>query len=260
MNSYALCPMQPQQQVEAVRIDRVLDGDTVTLEDGRKIRLLGINTPEMAHGDKPEQPLAKLAKEQLAQVLAKQPIYLQPGRQSLDRYGRVLGHLYDVHGANVTARMLQLGAGFQVAIPPNLRHHSCYDSAEQQARDSKAGVWGHEFYNPIASTSLNIEGGYARVRGKIEKVSLSKKAIWVELEGNITLKLEKQYAENLAGPILDQVVAISRRSDKSELELEAQGWLSDRLTWQGSMPDKVKSGQKKRFQMKIQHTSAWLIP
>lgn len=255
--SFGLCELPPQATVEAVQVANIHDGDTVRLEDGRRVRLVGINTPEVANRGKAEEPLAQQARQQLVNLLKQKPIYMKVGEQETDHYGRILGHLYDVHGVNITAELLQQGAGFQVAIPPNLSHAECYSHAEDLARQNGAGVWAHPYYKAVPSDSDQLKAGYARVVGRVESVSLSKKAVWVELEGNITLKLEKRYGKHVAGPLFDQVVALSRSSGQSTLVLEAQGWLSDRLTWRGNMPELVKNGQRKRFQMKIHHKSAW---
>lgn len=253
---WADCRLAESQNAQAVQIQQVVDGDTVRLEDGRKVRVLGINTPEMGPG-KLAQPLAEAGRAALQALLKPNPVYLVAGEDSHDRYGRVLGHLYDRQGNNITAALLEQGWGFQVAIPPNLAHEPCYRAAQQRARLARAGVWGHHYYRAKPASSTELAGGYGRITGTVESVSLSKKSIWVELEGQVTLKLEKRYARHLAGPLLDKVVALSRQVGPFEVQIEAQGWLSDRLTWHGTMPDRVKNGQAKRFQMKIQHNSAW---
>lgn len=260
----ALCPLDPAEKaVEAVQVEAVFDGDTVRLTDGRKVRFLGINTPEVAHGGKPEEPLAQAARQELEALLKHKPIYLVTGRDSHDHYGRVLGHLFNGQGDNITAALLQQGVGFQVTILPNLRYVDCYSDAQQQARRAGAGVWGHEYYKPIASTSGQLKGGYARVQGRVESVVLSKKAIFVELEGQVSLKIEKKVVPYIENGLMDQLVALSRgKKGTTDLQFEARGWLSDRLTWNGAMPDLVRKGVQKRFQMKVTHQSSWdaLVP
>jgi endonuclease YncB( thermonuclease family) len=54
---------EPAGAREAVKVVRVVDGDTVLLEHGVRVRFLGVNTPEIAHDDQPEEPLGQEAKE-----------------------------------------------------------------------------------------------------------------------------------------------------------------------------------------------------
>jgi endonuclease YncB( thermonuclease family) len=56
---------------ELARVARVHDGDTVVLHDGRKLRLIGINTPELPREDSPGQPFAQEARAALATLLAR---------------------------------------------------------------------------------------------------------------------------------------------------------------------------------------------
>ncbi len=257
--AYALCPLDPAEKaVEAVQIEAVFDGDTVRLTDGRKVRLVGINTPEVAHRGKPEEPLALEARQQLEALLKQKPIYLLVGQDTHDHYGRVLGHLFTGQGESIIAALLQQGAGFQVAILPNLRYVDCYSQAQAQARSRRLGVWGHDYYDAIPATSAELKGGYARIQGQVESVTMSKKAMFVELVGQVSLKIEKKVALTIDDALMDQLVALSRAPKGSaELRLEARGWLSDRLTWNGSTPELVRKGQQKRYQMKITHQSSW---
>lgn len=256
----ALCALEPGLAVETVQIESVFDGDTVRLVDGRKVRLVGINTPEVAHGGNAEEPLALQAKDQLQALLSKKPIRLLQGSDQHDRYGRVLGHLFDREGNSLIAALLQQGMGFQVAIEPNLRYVDCYAHAQQQARMNARGVWGHDYYAAIPATSDRLRPGYARVEGQVESVELSKRAVFVELAGQVTLKVERNAAPYIDSALLDRLVAIAQGGKPEQaLRLEARGWLSDRLTWNGNTPALVRQGQRKRYQMKVTHQTSWQV-
>ena len=253
------CSVLPfRSDAERVQVKKVYDGDTLTLKDGRRIRLLGINTPELAHGGKPAEPLGKQSRQQLKQILGKGPVFLLVGKDAHDHYGRVLGHVFDAAGESVSAQLLRLGAGFAVVIPPNTRLSECYQEAELFARSNGLGVWGNPFFQPVSSASTALKGGYIRVTGVVQRVSLTKKVIWVDLEGDVTLKIDKKYSDYVSGAVLDAVMARSRNAQaKPELMLEARGWMSDRLSWKGSMPKLIKQGKRKRFQLNIQHRLVW---
>ena len=260
LQALGLCALEPGLEVETVQVAEIFDGDTVRLEDGRRVRLVGINTPEVAHRGKPAEPLAEVAKDQLQVLLNKRPIRLLVGQDSHDHYGRVLGHLFDAEGNSIIASLLQQGAGFQVAIVPNLRYVDCYQQAQRQAREQKLGVWGHAFYEAIPATSDDLKGGYARIKGRLESVVLTKKAVFVELEGQVSLKIERSAVPYIDDALFDRLVSISRATKvDSDLWFEARGWLSDRLTWNGNAPELVRKGVQKRYQMKITHQVAWQI-
>ena len=260
LQALGLCALESGLEVETVQVAEIFDGDTVRLEDGRRVRLVGINTPEVAHRGKPAEPLAEAAKDQLQVLLNKRPIRLLVGQDSHDHYGRVLGHLFDAEGNSIIASLLQQGAGFQVAIVPNLRYVDCYQQAQRQAREQKLGVWGHAFYEAIPATSDDLKGGYARIKGRLESVVLTKKAVFVELEGQVSLKIERSAVPYIDDALFDRLVSISRAAKvDSDLWFEARGWLSDRLTWNGNAPELVRKGVQKRYQMKITHQVAWQI-
>ena len=245
-------------KLQAVQVASVFDGDTVELKDGRRVRLVGINTPEVAHPPKPEEPLGQWATEQLKEKIGDKPLWLQTGQQAKDHYGRTLGYLFTAEGNNIIAELLYSGAGFQVAIPPNLAYSDCYSRAVLQARQQGKGVWSHPYFQPIPADSSSLKGGYARVVGRVEKVSLTKNVIWVDLQGQVSLKLNRKHASFLAGDTFDQVVAASRkRSGITDLVLEARGWVVDRNTWGGRMVQQIKAGKRKPFQMNVQHASSW---
>ena len=260
VQAFGLCALESGLQVETVQVAEIFDGDTVKLEDGRRIRMVGINTPEVAHRGKPAEPLAETAKQQLEAALSKRPIRLLVGQDSHDHYGRVLGHLFDGEDNSIIADLLRQGAGFQVAMVPNLRYVDCYQQAQAQARESQLGVWGHAYYAAVPADSSALKGGYARIKGRVESVELTKKAVFVELEGQVSLKIERKVAPYIDDALFDRLVALSRQAKTdSDLWLEARGWLSDRMTWNGDMPELVTKGVKKRYQMKITHQVSWQI-
>ena len=121
----------PPQQTEQVKVRYVSDGDTLILSDNRKIRLIGINTPEVARKEKPAQPLAIRARDRLRQLLFQQgsQARLLYGEQQTDRYGRKLATLWLPDDRNLAAELLREGLGWMVAIPPNTRFIDCYQQA-----------------------------------------------------------------------------------------------------------------------------------
>lgn len=258
----AECSLLPyKSRVETVQVESIYDGDTLILQDGRRVRLLGINTPELARSKKEKaQPLGLEAKQQLQELLGNDPAFILVDKDPEDHYGRVLAHLFDDRGDNVVAKMLQQGMGFAVVIPPNDLFEDCYIESERLAIARKRGVWGETFYQPQSSDAPELAGGYARIRGEIEKVTPTRKVLWVDLKGQVTLKIEKKYLPALRGDALDAVITLSQgRSLTTTVVLDVRGWMTDRSGWKGKMQEQIRQGKRKRFQMNVQHRSAWAV-
>lgn len=167
MHAEKLCILQtPFYQVTVRYIN---DGDTLVLADDNRIRIIGINTPELGYKDKPDQPLAAQARERLRSYLQSGIAFIVYGEQRHDRYGRILAHVFDERHNNVGAQLILDGLGFAVSIPPNLRYRECYHNAEQQARVAKRGVWANPYFRAIAADKLKYSG-FNRVQGCVQRI------------------------------------------------------------------------------------------
>ncbi len=171
-------------------VKTVHDGDTVRLADGRSVRLVGINTPELGRDGAPDEPLARSARDALIDLLAgDRSVGLEIAPEGTDRYDRVLAHVYTAAGRNVAATLLERGLGWHIAVPPNLGNLDCYRQAERTARDRRLGVHGEAALAPVAADNLSANaGGFALVTGTIERVGTSRRAYWLDL-GELTLRL-----------------------------------------------------------------------
>ena len=92
---------------ETVTVRYVPDGDSLILADGRQVRLIGINTPEFGKDGAPHQPLAKPARERLAELIGKQRITLAPEQERRDHYGRLLARAILPDGSDAGERLLR---------------------------------------------------------------------------------------------------------------------------------------------------------
>ena len=126
-----------------MQVEYVVDGDSVRLSDGRSVRLIGINTPELKPRNRPPESLAIEARQAVVNFLAADGdilFYVDQGKR--DRHGRYLGHLFrrDAAGLHSLERHLLLqGLAYHVAIPPNLSMAECFAIAEDTAR--VYGAW-----------------------------------------------------------------------------------------------------------------------
>jgi endonuclease YncB( thermonuclease family) len=204
----------------AVRISYVHDGDTLTLADNRKVRLIGINTPEVAHDDNPAQPLGIAARNRLRQLLfthGNEALILF-GPQKIDRYGRSLAHLWTRDGSNLGATLLREGLGWTIAMPPNTTLLDCYLEAEQRAQSAARGIWNHPEYKPRASSQLSLRSnGFQRVQGRVIRVNRGQGATWINLEGRFAIRIPDEDLHRF-DPLPDNSW-VGR-------ELEVRGWIN----------------------------------
>ena len=170
------------------------DGDTVRLSDGRKVRIIGINTPELARDATPAEPFAEQARDALKRLFKQQDrLKLRWGKEKNDRYGRLLAHLFLPDGRNISQQLLEQGMAMALVVPPNLWQWDCYVAAEARARKDGAGLWAHPHFQAIASNKLSPrQRGFHLVQGRVQRVGFSKSSIWLNLEGRFAIRIKRQ--------------------------------------------------------------------
>ncbi len=185
----AICAVDPGRLGE-FRLERVVDGDTLRLVGGEKVRLIGINTPELGYGGEPHQPLAEAARHALAELLPGKRVWLLDGVEARDAHGRRLSHAFDAAGHSLAEQLLARGLGFHVAIAPNLNLGECLGAAESAARQRNSGVWGLVYYRSHSAAELD-KGyrGFALLRDRVTRVSFKDNGWWIQLGGKIGVKI-----------------------------------------------------------------------
>ncbi|VVN80317.1 thermonuclease family protein [Pseudomonas fluorescens] len=212
----AFCPVP--DGLAAVAVQRVVDGDTLRLSDGRSVRMIGLNTPELGKKGRADEPFAVTARKRLEALVAASDgrLALLPGKESKDSYGRTLAHLYGADGANLEAQMLAEGLGFQVAVAPNVDLVACQQAAERSARQAGIGLWRH---SPVLKAEQINTSGFALLSGRVSKVQRNRGGVWIELQDSVVLRV----APNVLGQF--DVAALARLEGK---QIEARGWVVDR--------------------------------
>jgi micrococcal nuclease len=183
-----------QPESALVRVARVSDGDTLKLTDGRAVRVLGINAPEVTHGKTSGQPFgreSRLAAQAFVDA-SKGGVRLGFERETHDHYGRVLAHVYDDRGRSLAAAQLRAGMAVQIAVPPNTAQQRCLADIEQDARKKSPGLWQSNYWRPLAASSLRgDENEFRLVTGHIARVDINS-AVWLEFEGKLVARVAKK--------------------------------------------------------------------
>ncbi|MDD5561051.1 MAG: thermonuclease family protein [Candidatus Omnitrophica bacterium] len=135
-------------------VTRVVDGDTLKLENGKFLRLLGIDTPEMHEsaklfrdarrtGQKAEEikKLGRQSYEFTKQLAQGKRVRLEFDKERYDKYGRILAYVYLPDGRLLNALIVEEGYASLMNYPPNVKYADLFSRLYRQARENKRGLW-----------------------------------------------------------------------------------------------------------------------
>jgi endonuclease YncB( thermonuclease family) len=164
-------PAAAEIPVAAGRVVSVIDGDTVTLEGGAEVRLVGIQAPKLPLG-RPNftaWPLADEAKRALESLCLNRNVTLSYGGRETDRYGRLLAHVHTASGAWTQGEMLALGLARVYTFADNRARAAEMLAVEEHARAARRGIWAHPFYavRQAAEPARIPTGSFELVEGKV---------------------------------------------------------------------------------------------
>jgi endonuclease YncB( thermonuclease family) len=193
----------------------VLDGRTVMLEDGRVVRLAGIDIPRLPETREADVPSAEaLARTFLEARIGRQPVTIRSYLSATDRYGRIRGYVFlDGEGLEGSIQHVMLALGL-VRIADRVGNPACATSLqarERQARAAKLGLWADARHaarpadDPAAV--LGLRGRLGMVEGRVLSVRESGATIYVNFgrrwSEDFTVTIAKRNARMLAAGGLD---------------------------------------------------------
>ena len=190
--STAAFACQSGEVSKPVGVKFVYDGDTLYLKDNRKVRIIGMNTPEVRHHNQTAEAYGAEATEALRELLYKHhnQVQLQIGTDAYDRYGRLLAHVFLADGTNVSEWMLTHGFATTLFIPPNLNYLDCYVKAERKAQRKQLNIWKQKaFHLQVADLIDKNYTGYTRLVGRVKKIKHNKRSFIIYLRGGIRIKI-----------------------------------------------------------------------
>lgn len=126
----------------AEKVRYVIDGDTFILENNQRVRMIGIDAPEVGHRKygKRSEPFGNEAKRYLRQLIEKKDVALKPGEEPFDRFGRRLAYVYLEDGTFVNRKMVEDGyAETFRAFPFSFKNE--FKELEHKAKTEKRGMW-----------------------------------------------------------------------------------------------------------------------
>lgn len=122
-------------------VTRVVDGDTIELDTGQKVRYIGVDTPETVHPNKAVQCFGKEASAYNKQLVTGKKVRLVKDVSDTDRYARLLRYVYLEDGTFVNEVLITEGYARAATFPPDVRYSEQFAAQARQAQLSKLGLW-----------------------------------------------------------------------------------------------------------------------
>ncbi|MEO8199051.1 MAG: thermonuclease family protein [Gemmatimonadota bacterium] len=130
----------------ACQVDRIADGDTFYCAGGEKVRLIGVDAPELNQGVPGRRSQDALTRMIPPGTVLRLELDVQPK----DRYGRTLAYAWRDSGM-INERMVRDGWALQYTVPPDIRYSARFRAAERAARIGEAGLWRDQGFACVPS-------------------------------------------------------------------------------------------------------------
>lgn len=180
-------PCAPDEGGVAQAVE-IVDGDTLTLGDGRQVRFTGIQAPKLPLGRANFEawPLAEEARAALAALALGKTVTLRHGGRDEDRHGRVLAHVFatGAEGEPVWLQheMLRRGLARVYTFRDNRACAAELLAAEREARGARRGIWADAFYAVRDAADVaaleRLHGRFELVEGKIVSAAVVRGRIY----------------------------------------------------------------------------------
>lgn len=201
-NTATSCP--DSHAASEFTVHHITDGDTLVLNNGERVRILGINTPEV-NFKKPERsdPMAIEARQRLQQLLPDGTrVRLVFDERKKDRYKRLLAFVRYGNDLDVGEQLLEEGLAWQYLILPNQLCWQRYRKAEDKAFNNGLGVWNTDNYRIRNASDAEVSGKkrqYARLRGEITGTEHSSKNYWFIIDDRVWIGISRKDASQHFG-------------------------------------------------------------
>lgn len=149
-----IIPFGSGYNYEDILVSRVIDGDTIQLENGERVRLIGIDTPEMHESEKldrdsrrsgeSKEVIIKMGRRSFEfsrNLVEGKRVRLEFDLEERDIYKRLLAYVYLEDGRFVNAEIIKQGYASLMTIPPNVKYAELFLKLYREARENRRGLW-----------------------------------------------------------------------------------------------------------------------
>ncbi|HSX57686.1 MAG TPA: thermonuclease family protein [Candidatus Saccharimonadales bacterium] len=205
-----------EKTTDGVLVTKVVDGDTIEISGGQKVRYIGMDTPETVDPRKTVQCYGKEASAKNKELVEGKKVKLVKDVSETDRYGRLLRYVY--LGDNfINDTLVRQGFARVATFPPDVKFQKQFQEAENYARDNNLGLWST--CSVQGATSTNYQVTLAPTSGQCT------------IKGNISSSGEKIYHVP-GGRYYEQTTIDESKGEKwfcSESEAVSAGWRKSKV-------------------------------
>lgn len=231
-----LMSMAPASACDGLRdgpkgnVTQIVDGDTLMLDTGLVVRLIGIQAPHLALGRDglTDWPMATDAKTALSDLALGKPVVLRYGGEQKDRYGRELGQLFltDESDGWIQKAMLERGMARVYSFPDNRSCLAELFASEGKARVAGLGIWADPYYRVRRADRpadfAALAGHYELVEGRV--------VVADKAGGRVYLNFGRFFKEDFTAVIDGKALALFSADGIDPLKLggallRVRGWI-----------------------------------
>ncbi len=217
----------------------VIDGDTVVLDDGREVRMVGTQAPKLPLGrtNFPEWPLADEARDYLIAIALGETVELGYGGLRMDRHGRVLAHMFRAdNGLWLQGEMLEQGLARVYTFPDNRSVVDDLLERERAAREAGRGIWQLDYYairtpDELVDGTDDYVGTFQLVEGVVVDAADVRGRIFVnfgdDYRTDFTIVIEPEFSDAFDDADYDPL-------DLPGTRVRVRGWVDE---WNGPSID-----------------------
>ncbi len=171
-------PIENVDEKDLTLITKVIDGDTIEIKGGKRVRYIGIDTPETVDPRKPVQCFGKEASNKNRQLVEGKKVYLEKDISETDKYGRLLRYIW-IDNILVNELLVREGYAYSSSYPPDIKYRKNFDEAQRLAEKENKGLWGicslaevitNQSKSQSAPTLCQIKGNISSSGEKIYQV------------------------------------------------------------------------------------------
>ncbi len=115
------------------KVTRVIDGDTIELESGQRVRYIGLNAPESVDPRKPVQCFGQEAVKKNKELVEGKKVRLEKDVSETDKYRRLLRYVY-LEDTFINDYLIRQGYAYASSYPPDVKYQERFKEAEEEAR------------------------------------------------------------------------------------------------------------------------------
>ena len=147
-----------------ITVTRVIDGDTIEIEGGQKVRYIGIDTPETVDPRSLPQCFGKEAASKNRELVEGKNISIEKDVSETDKYGRLLRYIY-LNDIFINDYLVREGYAYASSYPPDVKYQNQLKQAQLEAQEQNRGLWARCQNQNSSATIYNMEG--CQIKGNI---------------------------------------------------------------------------------------------